>query len=51
MKKDTDFSTDVIYAYRINSRYYCKGCKWHKNKECKKKRVVRICRKERLKNV
>ena len=36
--------------YYKDTKYYCSKCKYYKDK-CTLKRVVRICRKKRLRNV
>lgn len=43
--------TEILSRYVIDSKYYCKGCKYYTRKGCKKKRITRKCRKEKLKNV
>ena len=49
--RNSDKSGKILFKYfYIDEKYYCRGCKYYK-KQCVLRRVVRVCRKKRLKNV
>lgn len=51
LMRNSDKSGKILFKYfYIDEKYYCRGCKYYK-KQCVLRRIVRVCRKKRLKNV